>query len=265
MSLASALTATGVAGEAAVVGLLLLRRVHRKFPIFLIYCASSLLIDSVSWLIRVDFPRAYGIQFYLAESILDMALQFCVLVEVAWSVLRPVRTLLSPMALALISALIVAVGVTIWPFAEVSNISVPSHAWGIMIQLQQTASVVRVLFFLVLAAGSQLLSLGWMDRELQIATGFGIYALVSVVVAILNTHQSTAKQFGDLYLVVAASFLASLLYWVFSFAQKEPVRRAFTPKMRNSLLALAETARVARRSFEDRHDRDSDNVPQEER
>ena len=45
-----------------------------------------------------------------------------------------------------------------------------------MSQLQHTVSILRILFFLVLAGGSQLLSIGWRDRELQVATGLGFYS-----------------------------------------------------------------------------------------
>ena len=43
-----------------------------------------------------------------------------------------------------------------------------------------------------------------------------------------------------------ASYLCSLLYWVYSFAQKEAERREFTPQMQNVLLAMAGVAREQR-------------------
>lgn len=259
MSLGSTLNAIGIVAEAVVVGLLLYRRVGRRLPLFLVYCISSLIIDCASLALSVFSHSGYGINFYLAESALDFALQFCVLVELAWSVLQPVRRFLSPRALMLIAALILAVGATIWPFAGLSSITAPSVTWHVMMQLQQTVSIVRVLFFLVLAASSQVLSLGWRDRELQVATGFGFYSLVSIGVAVINTHQSTADQFRNLYVFVVAGFLISLLYWIFCFAQKEPARRQFTPQIQHSLLALAESAHVMRKTLSDPDAREGKN------
>ena len=115
-----------------------------------------------------------------------------------------------------------------------------------VVQMQQTVSILRVLFFLGLAGCSQVLSLGWRNRELQVATGFGFYSLVSLAVAGINSHLSTKSQYQQLYWVVAVSFLCSLLYWVFSFAQREDERREFTPEAREFLLALAKSAHVAR-------------------
>jgi hypothetical protein len=81
---------------------------------------------------------------------------------------------------------------------------------------------------------------------LQVATGFGFYSLVSLAVAVLNTHHATAVRFKNLYYAVAISFLCSLFYWVWSFAQKEAERHEFTPQMRHTLLTLAEAVHVTR-------------------
>jgi len=254
----------GMVAEAVVVGLLLYRRVGRRLPLFLVYCICALLTDSATFVIRVYFPARFSISFYLVESTLDALLQFCVLVEVAWAVLQPVRRFLSTRALVLISTLILAFCVTVWPFVGLTHIDAPNHVWRTMMQVQQTVSIVRVLFFLVLATSSHLLSLGWRDRELQVATGFGFYSLVSIAVAIVNTHQSTVQQFRGLQLIVVAGFLMSLLYWVFCFLEKEPPRRMFTPEMQRSLLALAESAHVTRKTLKHPMSGERDKDPPEE-
>jgi hypothetical protein len=119
----------------------------------------------------------------------------------------------------------------------------------LLVHLQQTTSILRILLFLGMAGCSQLLSIGWRDRELQVATGLGVYSLVSVGVTMIQTHQSTGahgSQYAHLNQFVVGSFLCSLLYWVFSFAQKEAERREFTPQMQNLLLAVAGVARAER-------------------
>jgi hypothetical protein len=239
-----------IVAEAAVVGLLIYRRAWRKLPVFFVYCVWALLSDSTASAVKLFSAAGYGINFYLAVTIVDFALQFSVLVELAWSVLRPLRTWLSPRALVAIAALFLVAGAAIWPFAGIASIATTSRIYHLTIQLQQTASILRVLFFLLLAGSSHVLSLGWRDRELQVASGFGFYSLVSLAVAGLNTHV-TGPQFRNLYYVVAVSFLCSLFYWVFSFAQQEAERQEFTPRMQTMLLALAGTARVTRVAFAD--------------
>jgi hypothetical protein len=246
MSLETAFAISAVVTEAAVVGLLLYRRAWRTLPVFFAYVLCALLSDIVAYAIRFSSPAGYGIGFYFATTALDSALQLCVLVELAWSVLRPLRPRLSRKALFLVAALILAAGAAIWPFVRIPGLALPSTTWRLMFQLQQTVTILRVLFFVLLAGCSQLLSIGWRDRELQVATGFGFYSLVSLAVAAVNTHQTTVLQVGNLYWIVAFSFLFSLFYWVFSFAQKEAERREFTPQMQRVLLTLARSARISR-------------------
>jgi hypothetical protein len=116
-------------------------------------------------------------------------------------------------------------------------------------RLQQTTSILRILLFLALAGGSQLLSIGWRDRELQVATGLGFYSFVSLAVAMLHAHHATGLMYNHLQQAVVASGLCCLLYWAFSFAQKEAERREFTPQMQSLLLAVAGSARASRISL----------------
>jgi hypothetical protein len=245
MKLDSALLTAGIAIEAAVLGLALYRQIWRKLPLFLVYCIWAILSDAVAFAISFS-QSGYSLNFYFAETAVDSVLQFIVFIELAWSVLRPLRSRLSRNGIWVIAAMILAASGVIWPFANISGLSSPSRAWHLMIQMQQTVSSLRILCFLVLAGCSQLLALGWRDRELQVATGFGFYSLVSIAVAILNAHMTTARQFSILSPVVSISFLISMVYWVFSFARPDVERREFSPRMQQMLLGLAQTAKIAR-------------------
>lgn len=232
--------------EAALIGLLIYRRVWRTLPVFLAYCiwdvSSNIAIDIF---VRIcQTAPSYGakfIQINLVESIIDSAFLFCVLVELGWSVLRPVRVSLSRRMLILVAALILLAGAAIWPFAAYSGLAHigASKQWLLMTQLQHTATILRIVFFLLLAAGSQLLSIGWRDRELQVATGLGFYSLISLVISEFQARQITSSQYIDLNRIGVICFICSLVYWLVSFAQKEAERREFTPQMQSFLLAMA--------------------------
>jgi hypothetical protein len=245
MNLDNALLFAGVATEAAVIVLLLYRRVWRILPVFCLYCAWDLTSSVVAYAVFRFSPASY-LNAYLAEIVVDSALELCVLVELAWSVLRPFRASLPRGSFVVVGGLVVALGAAIWPFAVIPGFgSLPSE-YHLLMQLQQTASILRVLFFLALAGCSQLLSIGWRDRELQVATGLGFYSLVSLVVAILHTHHELGELYTHLNQVVVASSLCSLMYWAFSFAQKEVERQEFSPQMQSMLLAVAGAARATR-------------------
>lgn len=245
MSLDNLLWLAGIVTEIAVVGLLLYRRIWRKLPVFCVYCAWDLFSNVGAYAVRRFFPHSY-FTAYLVEIALDSALEFSVLIELAWSVLRPFRTSLPRSALLVIGGAVAVAGAAIWPFVTIPGLAGMPFKVHFLAQLQETASILRILFFLGLAGCSQLLSIGWRDRELQVATGLGFYSLFSLAVEVLHTHQKMGPQYNYLNRVVVASYLISLLYWSFSFAQKEAKRREFTPQMQSFLLAVAGTARTTR-------------------
>jgi hypothetical protein len=236
----------GILIEAGVVGLLIHRRIWRTLPLFLAYCIWDIAANITLYVVGVYDQNAY-FPVYFVQTIIDSALLFCVLVELAWSVLRPLRSALTRRSLVIVSVILLIAGAIIWPFATLSGlVHVGSKQFLIYGQLQQTVSILRILFFLMLAAGSQWLSLSWRDRELQVATGLGFYSIVSVIASILQAHQATASQLENLNRFVVASYLCSLVYWLASFAQKEAERREFTPQMQNFLLAMAGAAHSSR-------------------
>jgi hypothetical protein len=203
-----------------------------------------------AYLISLYDPSAY-FTAYVVQAIVDSTLEFGVLVELGWSVLRPLRASLSRITLVVIGALILVAAAAIWPFAALPGLVNISKQGLLLVQLQQTVSILRVLFFVLLAGGSQFLSLGWRDRELQVATGLGIYSLAGLTAAMIHMHQTSALQYQHLGEVVVAGNVCCFLYWSVSFAQKEAERRAFTPQMQNMLLSVAGAAHVTRVALED--------------
>jgi hypothetical protein len=232
--------------ETVVLGLIIYRRLWRLLPIFTIYCIWDICAD-IAYVPIQRFAHDSYLTFYLVETFIDSVLQFCVLVELAWSVLRPIRSSLPRSALVVVSGLILAVGMAIWPFSDVhAALSPEGH---LLMHLLQTVSIMRIVFFLALAGCSQLLSIGWRDRELQVATGLGFYSIVNLGVAMLHTHSATSAQNSEWNQFVVGSYICSLLYWSISFAQQEAKRREFTPQMQNLLLAMAGVARADREAL----------------
>jgi len=253
MSLDNTLWLAGILTEAVVVGLLLHRRVWRLLPFFCIFCAWDFLTNAGAFtsdhFLKSSFKFFGSYKFYLieylVETLIDSVLEFCVLVELAWSVLRPIRSSLPRFALVFVTAGLLALGAIVWQFPSPTDVS-NTYGQHFLMHLAQCVSILRILFFLILAGCSQLLSIGWRDRELQVATGLGLYSLSSLAVTMLQSHHTNIDQYSHLNQFVIASFLCCLLYWVFSFVQKEAARREFTPQMQNLLLAVAGVARAER-------------------
>ena len=243
----SVLTGCGAAAEAVLILLMLRVRLFRTFPAFMLWVCSSFVIDSY-YLFAVTYQKIQpSLNLYEIQIAVDSILMFAVLVELAWSVLRPIRSSLPKYSWLAIVGVILVAGTIVW---FVAGLAVPGNLTpdgNIFFRLQQTGAILRVVVFLAMASLSQLLSIGWRNRELQIATGFGFYSIVSLAVTVMHTHQAPGSaQYHLLDEAGSASYLLALAYWVFAFATREAERREFTPQMQSFLLAAAGSARTAR-------------------
>jgi hypothetical protein len=232
--------------ELVLILLLLRARIFRTFPAFLVWVCWSFLIDVYALAINYQNYQV-PLRFFEIQTAVDSVLMFAVLVELAWSVLRPIRASLPKYSWLVIAGLILVAGTVLW---FVAGMAVPDYITGdykVFFRLQQTGAILRVVVFLAMAGFSQLLSIGWRNRELQIATGFGFYSIVSLAVNVLHTHlPGTSPYYHRLDEAVGASYIFALSYWIFAFATREAERREFTPQMQNFLLAAAGSARTAR-------------------
>jgi hypothetical protein len=236
--------------EASVLVLVVRRKLWRLLPIFSIYVAWALASDVAYFLITRRLPAAQT-DAYTVEVALDSLFQFAVLVELFWSVLRPVRTSLPKGSLFILAGLLAVAGAIIWPIA---GMAVPDNLlprMSFLYHLTHTFAILRVICFLVMASFSQLLSIGWRDRELQVATGLGLYSIVSLIVAVLETHHLSYSQSRWLDNSETVGYVCTLSYWVFSFVTKEQERKEFSPQMQQVLVLMGGGARAGRVALTD--------------
>ena len=246
--------------EAALVVVLVRSRVFKGFPFFFSFICWSFLSDALFFILQ-SLPATNYFKLYEFQMVIDAAMLFAVMVELSWAVLRPIRSSLPKNAWVAIALLIALVGLLLWPIAGLAFPVNKLRPDGLIyFRLQQTFAILRVVFFLAMVGFSQLLAISWRNRELQVATGLGIYSVVYLADTVIHTHQSaTTQQYHWLDQVTTSSYLVALAYWVYSFLTKEAERRAFTPQMQSFLLAVAGNARTARVSrgdsaSSDRHD-----------
>lgn len=245
MTLNVVLNFAAVGTEIAVVALLYRKLTYKTFPVFCAYLIWDALDNLGLYAVLQTHPSSYFV-CYLAILAIDSVFMFAVLVELAWSVLRPFRSALPRGAIVVVALLLGVLFAVIWPFAHSVAYSQYGPQSRLLLHIQQTVAIMRILFFLVLAGCSQLLSINWRDREMQIATGLGIYSFVSVAVSIVQASQMVGPLYSDLDRIAYVSYICSLVYWLFSFAKKAAPRREFTPQMQGILLAVAGAARSSR-------------------
>jgi hypothetical protein len=251
VTLDTGLSLAGIVWEAAVLIFLVRRQVYKILPLFCTYIAWTFASDIASSLIFSLAHDSYY-HYYLVEMTVDSLLQFTVLVELAWSVLRPIRSSLPRATLYVLALLIAIAGLAIWPLVA-QTVPLKLTAQGaLLFRLQETFAILRIVCFLVMASFSQLLSIGWRDRELQVATGLGVYSIVSLLVLLLHSHQQWANlTYHQVDFAVIISYLGTLSYWVFSFAAKEQKRKEFSPQMQQFLLLMSGGVRAGRIALSD--------------
>ena len=243
MFFANLLLTIGIVIEVAFLVLLGWRRTYRSLPVFFFYIFWGVVGDVVVLISRTLLPFRTLYPFEVTTYI-DLGFQYLVLIELGWSTLRPIQRSLPKGVLFGISLIIAAAAVAAWPLAGVKELSdYPRHLL-FAFQIQRIFAILRIVFFLALACCSQLLGLSWRDRELQVVTGLGIYSFVSIAGTIVHLHQSSGWQYFWVDTAVACSYLISLVYWIYSFAQKEPARCEITPEMRRVLRGVSDVIRV---------------------
>ncbi len=248
MTFDTTIVSLGVLAEACLLLVLIFRNQWKKFPWFAIYICWAIVSDVLALLLHIQFDEHLGL--YIMELSVDTAFQAFVLFELASSILRPVRGSIPVKVRLFIPVLFVMASSVCWylaGFTVPANLSAHGHRLVIM---QQTISLLRVVVFFVLVALSQFFSIGWRDRELQIATGLGFYSILSLVVSVLHTHQAVGPQYHWLDLVTSLGYLGTLAYWVVSFAQKEPEARKISPQMMRFLVSIGGSLQADRLALE---------------
>lgn len=246
----------GLMGDLGVLIVAFRGRLFRITPVFCGYIAWCLLNDVLFFLIVSRYFNKFGgvyFRIYMIEMLLDSAFQFAVLVELGWAVLRPIRSSLPRYSILMLGLLFAVAGAVIWP---VSAHMLPAKLVGagiFFVHAQQTIAVLRVVIFMALAGFSQLLSIGWRNRELQIATGLGFFSMCSLAIWVIHSHQTVALNpyYQLLDQIGVASYICSLVYWIISFSQQEQERQEFTPEMRSFLLAVTGATRGTRMALAD--------------
>jgi len=252
MDVSSLELVVAVLAEILLLVLLVRTASFRSFPAFSVYVCWGLLSDIGFCIARSVCSAESYFHIYLAQLVLDSALMFAVLVELTWSLLRPIRQTLPRYAWLGIAGLVAVAGLLLWPVAGWTFPARLTSFGVIFFRLQQDFALLRVVIFIGIAACSQAMNLSWRNREMQLATGLGAYSLVSLAVTILHTHQLVGAQYHWLDVAGSLSYLLVLFYWVACFASKEATRQEFTPQMAQFLLAAAGATRANRAAMEKR-------------
>src|SRR3569833_576830 len=109
------IVATGF--QAVVIGLVVVRKIFRKLPLFSSYVVWLFLILGIT-AAASKFYSSSSDSIFLWASIIDMVFMLSVLVELSMSVLSPIRASLSRWTAPVIGLLLAIAFAIVWPFAK---------------------------------------------------------------------------------------------------------------------------------------------------
>ena len=225
MTMDTAVPLAASAVDAAILVLLVSRRMLRTLPAFFSYQAWCL-CSGVAGLVVLSFiPRDYA-RFYLLNISGDALFQLAVLVELGRVVLRHNRV--AAPRRAVIVLLLMTATLMVWSLARWTLPEKLPQLIVLAIRMRQIFSVLQFASLLALIWLSTLRGLRWPERALQVATGLGFYFLIDLAVMVLHTHQSFGHQYVSLDYVASFSYLGVLGYWVICFARSERDRSEAT-------------------------------------
>ncbi|WP_446743980.1 hypothetical protein [Silvibacterium acidisoli] len=231
----------GFLGEALCLLVFTFRRTFRTFPVFYIWMATNVAMEPTFYWLAHHVSSLTYYRVYFATDLPQSLLEIGIIIEIAAAVLQPVkRSLPKKLPVFLVAALLL-VGVGAFFFATHLNSSTLAHPRGFQV-FDTTMAVLRLATFVLIAAFSQVLGVGWKNHILQLASGLGFYAAVSLIVSIAQSHlrggPDYASQYFGLDHLRIASYLCALYYWCFCFVRKEAARKEFSPKMEEFLVSM---------------------------
>jgi hypothetical protein len=236
----------GSAGQLLLLGILAVRKSFRTFPIFCAWVAFNILSEpTLYWFLHHTSSRIYY-QVYFSLNFPQYLLEACVLLEVAASVLQPVKKSLPRGVLYFLALLMVGIGAVGFFIAAHLNAATLTHPHAFTV-INMTMAILRLVTFVLIAGFSQVLGLGWRNHVLQLVSGLAFYAAVDLIVevAISHLHRGTdfANQYYGLQHLRVVGYLCSLYYWCYSFARQEAPRKEFNSKMSDFLVSIGPTAK----------------------
>lgn len=202
----------GIGMEAALLALVIWKRLYRSLPVFSVFFVWCLLSDA-GMAIANMYPNAY-LPATLVNITLDALLQLAILAELGRAVVRynhakpPSRVVLG---LLIALALVLTASLNKWtipagfPFLDT-----------LYLVLMQLFAVLRVVFLLTIVWWSSLKRLRWPARELRIMTGLSVYIIATLCVTILHSHGMGGMEYHWLDQVLVGCYLWTLAYWIFA-------------------------------------------------
>jgi hypothetical protein len=233
----------GFLAEFALLGVLLVRRHYRTFPVFTAYIAfnicSDLLIAILSAGPNHGIAGQAGVLLLPPQYLLELA----VLLEIAWHLVKPVQSSLPAKAIRVfgyLTLIALAIGALLaWQVTPNTTYAFQK----LRFRLDLTTGVLRMILFMLTAGFAQMLGIGWKDKVLQLATGLSFYSAVDLIGSLIQSEHGHSLMADHLRV---CGYLIELGFFLRAFTTKDVERREFSPQMQAFLVTISGRARESR-------------------
>jgi hypothetical protein len=244
---AKILWAAGFFEQIALLLVLCLRERWREFYFFTIWIAFQI-IENIIFITIVYIhvnPNLYK-TLYWSFEVFDLALQICVIFEIARIVLKPtkswVRDALKNFILFGSSGVLIAL---IFSYIAKPNSSSFINAW---IERGSLFSAMLSLELLIaMGVASTRLGLVWRNHVMGLATGWSIWAIVDFFVEGAYSYLGPHWHGIALDQIRILAFQVSTIYWAIIFWLPEPKERTLSPEMQKYLISLHHDVQLSAR------------------
>lgn len=232
------LWAAGPVLNAALFGVICLRRRLRTFPVLASWCVFTILSAiALFFVYRLESHHVYAIAYWIVDG-LDALFQIGVVAEVAHIVFRPRG---SPgknrvWFLRLITLGAILAFATVWWIHPTALTQV--GVWEIRGDLF-TSLIVSGTFTLVLLL-SQKQGMHWRSHVMSIGYGLMAWAVVTLIIGLLHGYWGRYTHYVAVEHIRMFVYLAILCYWIVALWRNEPEREFPSLEMRNAILQMTD-------------------------
>ncbi len=233
----TALWAAGPLLNAALFGVICLRRRLRTFPVLALWCVFTIASAIALFFIYRQASRdTYAIAYWIVEGG-DALFQIGVVAEVARIVFSPRDSLGKNRRwlVSLIAAGVIAFAIVWWihPTSPTS-----AGVWEIRGDLF-TSLMVSGMFTLVLLM-SQRLGFHWRSHVMSIGYGLMVWAVFALVIGLLHGYWGRSSHYLGVEHARMTIYLCILVYWIVALWRDEPEREQLSPEIHDAILHVTD-------------------------
>jgi hypothetical protein len=215
--------------QSAAAGVMIWRKLYRKFPIFFAYLISQVFFFGIIYAAYTWGSYREYFYGYWTCSIISLIIGFKVIHEIFLDVFRPYHSLKDLGTVLFKWAALVMVLVAIVVAAS-SSVSTDGPLVESVITVQRCVRVIQVGLVLLLLVFSKYVGVSWRQFSFGVSLGFGTFALIELLVVALHGSDRVSQAAGDF--ANMATYNLCIAVWLAYSVMKSPAREAV-----NTLLA----------------------------